>query len=69
MEQTYVTAAFFRHKTIQRYTEMSTASEGERALVEGGGQPAPAADSDSEEEDDVNSSDTGGQRETGPKQA
>ena len=61
MEQTYVTAAFFRHKTMQRYQEMSIASEGERALVEGGGRPAPAAadDSDSEDEDDVNSSDTG----------
>ncbi|KAK9864494.1 hypothetical protein WJX84_006528, partial [Apatococcus fuscideae] len=60
MEQSYVTAAFFRHKTMQRYTEMSMASEGERALVEGGGRPAPAGDdSDSEDEEDVNSSDTG----------
>ncbi|KAK9848926.1 hypothetical protein WJX84_004599 [Apatococcus fuscideae] len=61
MEQTYVTAAFFRHKTMQRYQEMSIASEGERALVEGGGRPAPAAadDSDSEDGEDVDSSDTG----------
>ncbi|BDA43116.1 Dynamin-2B [Coccomyxa sp. Obi] len=49
MEQSYVTAAFFRHRTAERYKAMMQAQETARLLGEG---KAVAADSDSEDDDD-----------------
>ncbi|EIE26899.1 hypothetical protein COCSUDRAFT_64712 [Coccomyxa subellipsoidea C-169] len=49
MEQTYVTAAFFRHRTAERYKAMMQAQQTARLLGEG---KAVAADSDSDDDDD-----------------
>ncbi|KAK9915279.1 hypothetical protein WJX75_007044 [Coccomyxa subellipsoidea] len=49
MEQSYVTAAFFRHRTAERYKAMMQALQTARLLGEG---KAVAADSDSDDDDD-----------------
>ena len=40
MEQSYVTAAFFRHRTAERYKAMMQAQQTARLLGEGGPPPA-----------------------------
>ena len=43
MEQSYVTAAFFRHRTAERYKAMMQAQQTARLLGEGGGLPSAPA--------------------------
>ncbi|KAK9815384.1 hypothetical protein WJX72_002710 [[Myrmecia] bisecta] len=60
MEQSYVTAAFFRHKQLARFEEYH--NEGTTALLHDGGVPADDDDDDDDSDDDTSDGSPGVQR-------